>query len=307
MSPLVLGLVIGSGLGLGCLLVAAVTLNRPRALDRVLPFVRSAAVESDYPDNRELMGLVDQLREPLRRRALRALNYVWGEASTTFRLEQAGLPADVERYRLEQLRWAAIGTAGAVIVGLLRIASGRPLPAVVWLLGCCFGALFGAALRDQALSRAASSRRGRIDAQLPAVAELLAFTVAAGLAPASALHRVGARLHGELADELRRCTDEIAAGSAFADALEGVAVRSGSAGVRRFVDGIVVAMERGTPISDVLRAQAMDARDAGHRALREHVGRRESYAVVPVVFLILPVVVVIAVYPGFVGLTVASN
>ncbi|MGV1038010.1 MAG: type II secretion system F family protein [Candidatus Nanopelagicales bacterium] len=307
MNPLVLGLVIGGGLGVGCLLITVVALNRPKALDRVLPFVRSGAVEPSYANTGELVGLVEQLREPLRRRALRALDYVWGEASTTFRLEQAGLPADVERYRLEQLRWAAIGTAGVLVVGLLRMADGRPLPAVVWLLGCCFGALFGAAMRDQALTRAARTRRGRIDAQLPAIAELLAFTVAAGLAPASALHRVAARLNGELADELRRCTDEIAAGAAFADALEGVAVRSGSASVRRFVDGIIVAMERGTPISDVLRAQAMDARDAGHRALMEQVGRREIYALIPVVFLILPVVVVIAVYPGFVGLTVASN
>jgi len=306
-SPLALGLLIGGGLGLGCLLVAAVALNRPKALDRVLPFVRSTAVESGYPDGRELVGLIEQLREPLRRRALRALDYVWGEASTKYRLEQAGKAGDVEGYRLEQLRWAAIGAASALVVGLLRMASGRPLPAVVWLVGCCFGALFGAALRDQALSRAARSRRARIDAQLPAVAELLAFTVAAGLAPASALHRVAARLNGDLAGELRRCTDEIAAGAPFADALEGVAVRSGSAGVRRFVDGIVVAMERGTPISDVLRAQAMDARDAGHRALMEQVGRREIYALIPVVFLILPVVVVIAVYPGFVGLTVAAN
>jgi tight adherence protein C len=88
----------------------------------------------------------------------------------------------------------------------------------------------------------------------------------------------------------------------LADALEDVAYRTRSASVQRFVDGIVVAVDRGTPIADVLRAQAMDARDAGHRALMESAGKREIYALVPVVFLILPVVVVVAVFPGFYGL-----
>jgi len=167
-------------------------------------------------------------------------------------------------------------------------------------------AMCGAALRDQALSRAARQRAQAIDAELPAVAELLAFTVSAGLAPASALNRVAHRLGGHLAAELRRATDEIAAGRSFSSALEAVADRTGTSGVQRFVDGIVVAMERGTPIAEVLRSQAMDARDAGHRTLMESAGRREIFALVPVVFLILPIVVVVAVFPGFSGLVVST-
>ena len=68
----------------------------------------------------------------------------------------------------------------------------------------------------------------------------------------------------------------------------------------RFVDGIVVAVERGTPLAEVLRAQAQDVRE--ERASRGHGagGRRKEIAMmVPVVFLVLPVTVVFAVYPGF--------
>ena len=90
-----------------------------------------------------------------------------------------------------------------------------------------------------------------ITSELPGFAELLAFTVAAGLAPASALSRVSGRVGGEFAIELRACCDQVAAGRPFTDALEALAVRTGSESVQRFVDGIVVAIERGTPVAEV--------------------------------------------------------
>jgi tight adherence protein C len=43
----------------------------------------------------------------------------------------------------------------------------------------------------------------------------------------------------------------------------------------RFVDGIVVAVERGTPLAEVLRAQAQDVRESGRRAVMEEGGRKE--------------------------------
>jgi tight adherence protein C len=70
----------------------------------------------------------------------------------------------------------------------------------------------------------------------------------------------------------------------------------------RFADGIAVATERGTPMAEVLRAQAADARAAGRRRLLEKAGRKEVLMLVPVVFFILPIVVVIALYPGLHGL-----
>ncbi len=67
----------------------------------------------------------------------------------------------------------------------------------------------------------------------------------------------------------------------------------------RFVDGVAIALERGTPLADVLRAQAQDVREAGRRQLMETGGKKEIGMMVPVVFLVLPVTVVFAVYPGF--------
>ena len=61
---------------------------------------------------------------------------------------------------------------------------------------------------------------------------------------------------------------------------------------------MAIAVERGTPLADVLRAQAVDVREAGKRALLEAGGRKEIAMMVPVVFLVLPVTVLFALFPG---------
>jgi tight adherence protein C len=76
--------------------------------------------------------------------------------------------------------------------------------------------------------------------------------------------------------------------------------------VARFAEGMAVAVERGTPLSDVLHAQAADVREAGRRQLIEAGARKEIAMMVPVVFLILPVTVLYAFWPGLVGLRLVT-
>ena len=63
-----------------------------------------------------------------------------------------------------------------------------------------------------------------------------------------------------------------------------------------------MAIERGTPLAEVLRSQAMDVREAGKRALLEAGGRKEISMMLPVVFMILPITVLFALYPGLLTL-----
>ena len=51
----------------------------------------------------------------------------------------------------------------------------------------------------------------------------------------------------------------------------------------RFIDGRLVAIERGTPLAEVLRAQAADVREAGKRRLLEAGGRKEIAMMVEIV------------------------
>ena len=89
-------------------------------------------------------------------------------------------------------------------------------------------------------------------------------------------------------------------------ALQGVSARTSLAPLARFVDGVAVAVDRGTPLADVLRAQATDVRELGKRDLIEAGGRKEIGMMMPVVFLVLPVTIVFALYPGIVSLDIAG-
>ncbi|MGA9745882.1 MAG: type II secretion system F family protein, partial [Nocardioides sp.] len=87
---------------------------------------------------------------------------------------------------------------------------------------------------------------------------------------------------------------------------ESLARSTGLPIVARFATGITVAMERGTPLADVLHAQAADVREAGRRELIETAARKEVFMMVPVVFLVLPVTVFFAFWPGIVGLSLTT-
>jgi tight adherence protein C len=97
---------------------------------------------------------------------------------------------------------------------------------------------------------------------------------------------------GELARELRRALSDARAGANLVVALHGVAERTVLPPLARFVDGVAIAVERGTPLADVLRAQAVDVREAGRRNLLEAGGRKEIAMMLPVVFLVLPVTII---------------
>lgn len=68
--------------------------------------------------------------------------------------------------------------------------------------------------------------------------------------------------------------------------------------VERFITGFTVAHERGTPLATVLHAQANDVRELTKRELLEVAGKKEIGMLVPLIFGVLPLTVVFAVFPG---------
>jgi tight adherence protein C len=221
-----------------------------------------------------------------------------GAASVRRRLLRAGRAPDVDRFRAEQVLWGAGGLLVGLLVGTLLWLDegGSVIPSVI-LTFCGAGA--GIVARDRWLTRAAERREQRMLAEFPTVAELLALAVGAGEGAVGALERVCRLSHGELSTELTRCLADARAGANLPTALQGLADRTGLSSLARFVDGMVIAVERGTPLADVLRAQAQDVREAGRRVLMESGGKKEIAMMVPVVFLVLPITILFAVYPGF--------
>ena len=122
-------------------------------------------------------------------------------------------------------------------------------------------------------------------AEFPVLAELLALAVAAGESPVAALDRVVRRSGGELSRDLGTVLAAVRTGEPVGRGLRRLAATTGVPSVARFAQGVAVAVERGTPLADVLHAQAADVREAGRRELIEVAARKEIFMMVPVVFL----------------------
>jgi tight adherence protein C len=235
--------------------------------------------------------------------AIRVLDRLLGGASSTRRrLEQAGRQMSVDEFRAEQVLWGAIGLLLGVGSSLLLLAK-NPHRSPIMLVVLCFAtALTGVVLRDYRLTQEVGKREQRMLAEFPTIAEMLALAVGAGEGPVGALDRVTRTSKGELAKELGAALAEARAGATLVSALENIAARTSLPVLARFVDGVAVAVERGTPLAEVLRAQAVDVREAGKRALLDAGGKKEVAMMVPVVFFILPVTMLFALYPGLVSL-----
>ena len=301
------GLLAASGLLLAVSRVPA--LRRPRLDDRLAPYLRDSARPSrlllteraltPFPTLERIVGPVLADAGRFLERAL------GGAASARHRLEQAGRGTTLEEFRAEQVMGGGAGLLGGIGLALVLAANGgfRPVPLLVVCLLC---AVSGVLVRDRWLSREVAVREERMMAEFPTIAELLALAVAAGEGAVGALERVTTISRGELARELGRALADARAGASLVQALQGIATRTSLPSLARFVDGVAIAVERGTPLAEVLRAQAVDVREAGKRALLESGGRKEIAMMIPVVFLVLPVTVLFALFPGLFGFSFAG-
>jgi tight adherence protein C len=311
------GGVAGPGVATGVLLVVSVAraLRGPGLAARVDPYLGVGSTEAGRRtgsgwatsggDGDDLLGR--WARGALARAASRLDRLLGGTPSVRRRLAFTGDGSTVEQFRLEQVTWGGVGFASTFALLLVLAAGGSAMDPLPGLVLCLSAALAGVLARDHALSSAVRRRTERIDAEFPTVAELLALAVAAGEGAQSATVRVTRVCSGALADELAVVVADARAGAPFAEALQAMASRVGGVAVPRFVDAVVVAMERGTPLAEVLRAQAGDAREVRRRALMDSAGRREIAMLVPVVFLILPLTVLFALFPGFYGLNLSVS
>jgi tight adherence protein C len=236
------------------------------------------------------------------RAAARAVERVLGgAASVRRRLARAGLDRSVHEFRVEQVLWGLAGFALVAAYCLLTALGGHG-DTVGSLLLCATGFATGVLARDTYLTSQVTARERKVLAEFPVLAELLALAVAAGESPVAALDRVVRRSGGELSRDLATVLAAVRTGEPVAQAFDRMAASTGVPSVARFAQGVAVAVERGTPLADVLHAQAADVREAGRRELIEVAARKEVFMMVPVVFLILPVTVLIAFWPGVIGL-----
>jgi tight adherence protein C len=213
------------------------------------------------------------------------------------RLRQSGSSMSVDEFRSRQLVWAASAAAVTIVFGvaLAGLVSAPIGPEISLILVATVAAFVG---RGYVLQREAAARVLRMTKELPTVLEFLTLSLSAGEGILDAIRRIARISHGELAGELATVSSDVSVGVPVVDALARLSAELQIVPLSRAIEQITGALERGTPLADVLRAQAQDARDEAKRELLELSGKKEVAMLVPLVFLILPITIAIAVFPG---------
>lgn len=295
LTDIALAIVLGAAFGVGacCLLAVTPRWGAASLTRRIAPYVRDVADPRGGTPSPGLATGSAVLWAGARARLGRVLGGADGVAR---RLRQAGWEMDVAAFRGRQLAWALGGVLAGGVVAVALALTGRFSPAAV-VLPPVF-AVSALVLCDVRLSAAARRRAARIHEELPTVLEFLALCLSAGEGLLDSLRRVGSVGAGELTGEVRAVVLAVGTGSPLGEALTHMARGLDAPALSRAVDHLVAAIDRGAPLAQVLQAQARDAREDAKRALIEQAGRKEILMLIPLVFLVLPLSVVFAVFPG---------
>jgi tight adherence protein C len=196
------------------------------------------------------------------------------------------------------LGFRALAAVGAPVFLLLLGALGRSVGTALVLGGAGLVGLgwFGPPL---VVKRRARQRLARIDHEVPELVDLLVATVEAGIGFAGALQICARRVRGPLGDELRLTLREQSMGLTTNEALGHLLERTReSVSMRAFVQAIVQGETLGVSIGKVLRDLAVDMRGLRRRLAEERAQKAPVKLLFPLVFLILPAMVIVVMGPA---------
>lgn len=159
--------------------------------------------------------------------------------------------------------------------------------------------LFSALIQRKKLKEEKKSWQKRIDAELPGLIQMLTLMISAGVSPLRSIELLSWRTSSYLSFEMRSVIERVKLGDSSSQALDAFARRVNSLESRRFSNAISMALERGSPLIPVLTALVGDARNEEKNRLLRRVGKSEIALMVPVVFLLLPISVLFALFPSF--------
>jgi tight adherence protein C len=173
-----------------------------------------------------------------------------------------------------------------------------------------FSVLFGLATffySDRSLTTEVKRQRSAIEAEFPAIIEMLTLAISAGESPLTAFRRIAENSHGYLSRKFRQVISQVHQGIPFHSSLDLMGRDINSPLVRKFVDSLVNAMVRGAPITDVLIRHAQEARDNQRNRILAAAGKAEISMMIPVVFLILPISILFALWPSLTSLNLFAS
>lgn len=209
---------------------------------------------------------------------------------------------EYEEFRIKQCAYCA--SSASLTFVILLIFSNSLIFSI--FASSVIGALIYV-LIDRDLTKKVKKHRELVEAEFPAVIEMLTLAIAAGETPMSAMHRIAQTAQGALADEFKVVVTEVRSGSPLNQTLDSMGRRVKSVMIRRFVDALITASLRGAPLVEVLSRHAIEARGNQRNRVMGAAGKAEISMMIPVVFLILPISILFALWPSLTNLNMFAS
>ena len=152
------------------------------------------------------------------------------------------------------------------------------------------------------LRRARKRERVAIEMEFPLIVELFAILIGGGMSPSSALARISEKGSGEFHAALGPIISEMRSGVNLAQALDLLNEQVDSPIVRRFCDSLAISIERGSSLIDVMGRQVEEVRQRQRLQIADRAAKAEVALMIPVVFLILPISILFALWPSYFAL-----
>lgn len=135
-------------------------------------------------------------------------------------------------------------------------------------------------------------------AETAQIALLLSVAFDSGLGVLAALDRVMRNARGLSASKFKRLLSSLELGSNLWEELSELRRSAKDSAVGELVLKLQVALQFGAPLADQLSKLAKSNRAVVAQKLQEQAARNENLMLLPLVFLILPITVVFAVFPS---------
>jgi tight adherence protein C len=210
--------------------------------------------------------------------------------------------SDFENFRISQMALMAtilISTTAGLFLDFINFGG--------FLLLSLVGSLLVIAFTERNLNTRVATRKRDIEGEFPVIVEMLTLAVGAGESPASAIKRITQRADGYISSEFSRVIREAESGVSFSAALDAMGRRISSVSLRRFIDSLIISIARGTPLVETLTHGVNESRNQERVRLLTAAGKSEISMMIPVVFLILPISILFALYPSLTNLNLFSS
>ncbi len=137
------------------------------------------------------------------------------------------------------------------------------------------------------------------DGELPTQIQLLTVLISSGISPARAIALLSMRSESISCHKFAEVVQGIEDGESVVEALDKLVQRNQSLVLRRFITSLILGIERGSSLTPILISQVRDSRLASKSETMKRAGKAEIALLIPVVFLILPISILFALWPSY--------